>query len=494
MPVDIKTIHFDEDVCDLYFAMLLKQPSLLKVALDNVGEAAFRELLPANINYSLFWFCLKTALKNYPDLKLTKPTMFKGCFKLLSSLYDDEEARKQIALELAIMFEKLETLDVVPNREWILDHTKFIMQQGQVAVQAREIMSQVQSKAINMDEGVDKLAALASAMSPTDRAAVDPIEAMMGTTLVRQPLERTYIDWFDAAIGGGFVKNEPHTIIMPTGAGKTTISAMIAAYRAMHGKKTMVVVTESGVHPETLAKPLAAIFDKDANLFLDDSTNPLKQKDLSEDVQLRLRMVKDCIRYVDLVAKSNQGATFETFEAAYAREKQNGFEPSLVIIDWAGLLANSIMASNPKIKDMHTALEHVAIACTRFCSLTGVPIFITHQVAADKAQRNGIKPVYTSQDADNCKKWANHFCTAVVTTKFDDEKDNANKDGYGTFLFDKVRYGSPGKKVIVRRLGARCRFVEAGADIQWEKNRYTNVAKRGAFGKKQNASAAEDET
>lgn len=484
MATDIKTLVFDEDVCELYFAMLLKSPAYLKIALAHVEDKAFKELLP-NPDYSLFWYCLRTALQAYPDLKITKPVMFKGCFKLLAPIFQDEESRREKALNLALMYERLEKLDVVPNTGWLLDHTKYIMQQGQVVVQAREIMSQVEAKSLDMAEAVQKISALSSQTAPADREAVDPFKLLMGANYETPALEKTYVEWFDAAVGGGLVVNEPHTVIMPTGQGKTTLAAMISGYRALHGKSTMVVVTESGVHAQTVAKPLAALFNKPTSSILDKVNGPLAKP--TEEETLKVRMANNCIRYVDLVAKAGEGATFETFEAAFEREKAAGFVPGLVIIDWAGTLAMSMMMSNKKLSDMHTALEHLAVACTRFCRANQIPILITHQVAAAEADKNGIKPVYTVQDADNCKKWANHFCNAVVSTKF------AEDTGYGTFFFEKVRYGTPCAKVVVQRNGANCLFIKAGADIEFSKNRYVSVTKRGAFGKKLHASA-EDET
>jgi hypothetical protein len=241
----------------------------------------------------------------------------------------------------------------------------------------------------------------------------------------------------------------------------------------------MVVVTESGVHAQTVAKPLAAIFNKPADLFLDKSTSPLAK--LSENEGLLVSMASNCIRYVDLVAKAGEGATFETFEAAFERERIGGFTPGLVVIDWAGVLAMSMMSANSKLKDMHMALEHLAVSCTRFCRSHQIPILITHQVAAAIAAKNGVRPVYTAQDADNCKKWANHFCTAIVSTKFEDTT------GYGTFIFDKVRYGISGAHVVVQRNGACCRFLPAPTGVKFSKNRYMDEAKLGSFGTKTRA-------
>lgn len=475
MADEIKDIIFDESVCDLYLAMLLKSMPDFRLAAKNIKPEAFRELLPTNIDYFYYWYCLCPAVIKFEDLKLTKSTVVNGCFIALKNLFpDDEPQRKEIAGRLGILFDRLSAFDCVPDKDWVVEYTRYIMQHGQVAVEMRDISAQVDNKRITVEEALENIQNLRGKMGPAKRKLVDPFD-LLAADDESVPVEKTYIEWFDTLCGGGLVVNEPHTIIMPTSAGKTLLSAQIGAFRAMHAKSTLIVITEGGTSKQIVSKVVASILNMPWTIIADgkNPSNPIKHPDkLDEKQQLLLQLCRGSVKYVDLVDRG-QGVSFEDFESEYANARDAGFDPGMIIIDWAGLLAMSLV-TNGKHRDMHMALEHIAINCTRFCEKHKRPIFITHQVAADTASKNGIRPVYTVQDADNCKKWANHFATAIVSTKYDDA-------GYGTMLFGKVRYGQPDQSIVLRRDGAKCRFFKAPPNIAFQKTRYVDTADRGEF-------------
>lgn len=475
MPDEVKDIIFDDVVCELYLAMLLKSMTDFRLAAKNIEPEAFKELLPHNLDYYYYWYCLQPAVLKYENLVLTKHSFYAGCSAALKTLYpDDEEQRKQAVERLVALYDKLVASDNVPDHDWIVEHTRYIMQHGQVAVEIREIQAQVENKRISVEEALDDIQNLRGKMGPAKRKLVDPFE-LMAEDDASVEMEKTYIDWFDTHCGGGLVVNEPHTIIMPTSAGKTTLSAQIGAARAMHGKSTLIVLTEGGASKQILSKVVASVLNMPWNLLADgkNPANPLRNPKLLDEKQsLLLQLCKGSVKFVDLV-DNGSGVSFEDFEAEYANALEEKFDPGLIIIDWAGLLALSLVTSG-KHRDMHMALENIAVNCTRFCNKYKRPILITHQVAADTASKNGIRPVYTIQDADNCKKWANHFSTAVVSTKYDES-------GYGTMLFGKVRYGQPDQSIVLRRDGAKCRFLKAPPNIVFQKTRYVDAYDRGSF-------------
>ncbi len=169
---------------------------------------------------------------------------------------------------------------------------------------------------------------------------------------------------------------------------------------------------------------------------------------------------------------TGSGTTFEDIVNTYETFVSEGWEPGLIIIDWAGLLGTSLVAQGKFEKLVH-ALEDVAISCTKFCTKYKIPILITQQVSPAQAQAKGTSPTYTCQDVDECKKWSNHFATAIVSTKFDE-------NDHGTFIFEKVRYGTPNKRVVMKRDGAKCRFYVA-KNIEYRSSKYTDATKQSSF-------------
>lgn len=477
-PKKVDEISFDEGTADTYLAMLLKHRESFKKAAEYIQSTAFSVLIPFDNSYPAYWLCLSFAIKKYPDIVLTEDLVRRGSFTKLKKELGNEEIAKERTEEVVELFKRVSALDVTPDLKWINDHTRFIMSRGQVAPRLKEIMAEADDKKITVEQAINEAHELKKQLGPSDRTHIDPfsLENMLPEEDTSN-LEKTYVDWFDAAVGGGLLKNEPHTLIMPTGQGKTTMSSMIAGYRAKHGKKTMVVITEGGLSRRITSKVQAALLNFEADLFLLDKNSPLNatnREKLSDAQKGFLKAAVGAVRYIDLVDHGT-GVTFSDFVTEYEKAISEGFKPELIIIDWAGLLAKSLV-DNGQYQEQHQALEHIAVSCVNFCKTTEIPILITQQVAAAIAEEKGISPKYVVQDVDGCKKWANHFCNAVISTKFDE-------DGYGTFYFEKVRYGPPNQYIIVKRDGAKAQFHKADDGYEFEKGAYINMDTASSFGK-----------
>lgn len=474
----VEEISFDDGTADTYLAMLLKHRESFKKAAEYITPEAFEQLFPFDSAYRYYWLCLSFAVKKYPDLVFTEDIVRRGSFTQLKKLFNNEEAPKELTEDVVKLFNRISALQVTPDLTWINAHTRFIMSRGQVEPKLKHLVEEAVKKNITVEQALNEAHDLKKQLGPSDRTHIDPfsLENMLPEE-DSSNLEKTYVDWFDAAVGGGLLKSEPHTLIMPTGQGKTTMSSMIAGYRAKFGKKTMVVITEGGLSRRITSKVQAALLNLEADLFLLDSSSPLagaNREKLTDAQKGFLKAAAGKVRYIDLVDHGT-GVTFSDFVTEYEKAVGEGFKPELVIIDWAGLLAKSLV-DNGQYQEQHQALEHIAISCVNFCKSVEVPILITQQVAAAIAEEKGVKPDYVVQDVDGCKKWANHFCNAVISTKF-------TEDNFGTFFFEKVRYGPPNQKIIVKRDGARAQFHKADDGYIYESDAYINIKTASSFGK-----------
>ena len=459
-------LELDKGSTEIYLSMLLKDNSLFKMAVEYITPEVFTQVFPEHEEFYLFWFVLAPVIKKY-KLKLTADLVRKGSHARLSALYENEEDRKAKVKLLTNFFIKVDTLNSGADKQWVLDYTKLLMQTGSVLPKMASLTAQAEIGDIEISDAVKQLSDLSRHLGPTQRPVVDPFDLL---TLPPQEedadLVKTYIDWFDIATGGGLYKEEPHTLIMPTGEGKTTVTGQIAAFRARHKQKTLVVITEGGVNRKMTSKIQGALLQLPCKSFDKDDTSPLfKPELLNETHKNFLQNASGAVRLIDLV-DHGEGVGWLDFIREYDRCVSEGFQPGLIVIDWAGLLAKSLV-DNAVYKDQHMALEHIAIQCTNFCKEFKVPILITQQVTAAIAETKGTRPTYTVQDVDGCKKWANHFCTAAISTKFDDK-------GFGTMFFEKTRYSEGNQRIILQRKGNIGTFVKAPDSVKFSGSRYVD--------------------
>lgn len=455
--------EFDCNTADIFLSMALKNQSLFKLAAAYVEPEFFENLFPVEEEYYLFWYVLAPAIKKFGKLKLSRDLIIKGSTSRLATLFEDPDERKKKVKKVVILYDKVVGLDIEPDKEFFMSLTRTIMQQGNVLPRLTQIAASADMGG-DVEAAVQEVSKLSRGLGPTSRAVVDPFDLLtVPPEQNDEDLVKTHIDWFDMGCGGGLYREEPHTAILPTGQGKTTLACQIAAFRARKGEKTLVVITEGGVNRKMTSKVQGALLQMPCNLFDKDSTNPLnKPEELTDTHRNYLTNARGCSRYVDLV-DHGEGISWLDFEREFERAVDEGFTPGLIIIDWAGLLAKSLV-DNGIYRDQHMALEHIAIQCAHFCKEHKIPILITQQVAAAVAEQKGVRPSYTAQDVDGCKKWANHFCTAVVSSKFD-------TSGHGTMFFEKTRY-SEQQKLVLQRKGHMSTFVRAKPSVRFSGSRY----------------------
>lgn len=474
-------LTIDQDSAELLLGMLVKDQKLFKLAADYINPEAFQNLFPEREDFFLFWFVLAPAVKKYGSLKLSKDLVKKGSGARLAMLYEDPSERAEKVEYVVDLYNKVEQLDVTPDKQMVMDFIRIIMQKGSVLPQLTQIVAAAEFDG-DVTSAVTKATQLSRQLGPTQRPVIDPFDlATLPPQEEETDLVKTYIDWFDAACGGGLYREEPHTIVLPTGEGKTTLSCQIAAFRARKGEKTLVVITEGGVNRKMTSKVQGALLQMPCKAFDRDDTSPLRDPSSLTPTHLNyLANARGATRYIDLV-DHGEGVSWLDFVREYERCIDEGFQPGLVIIDWAGLLAKSLV-DNGVYRDQHMALEHIAISCTNFCKETRVPILITQQVTAAIAEQKGIRPTYTVQDVDGCKKWANHFCTAMIATKFD-------SNNYGTAFFEKTRYSEGSQKVILKRRGDISTFIKAPESVRWAGSRYVDADEQ--FGDADNAAQSD---
>jgi hypothetical protein len=390
-------------------------------------------------------------------------------------LYGGVVTKEVILLELLRIFEESPPEDdgyTEPEMRLLLD--ELFIEQEFMDKHVLELISKYKKQfhlaAINRDADDDKsvnkhLEGLQDAAKlKVQKYVPEEVRIFKGLTSVQDILPYlmqtdripTGVDFIDHALDGGVLKGEVIGLIMPTKAGKTTLSLQIASEKVVRSEHVMYVQFEQVIQGDlALRKTVLCSASTRKDWKLKPGELP------SSEVQDRL--VK-AAPYWDTYLHAFDGwvssanplySPSEIFELVGKLTKENK-KPGLVILDWWGQILNKMLVCNgihtEDTKRAQQAYMHEIKTCAKDYD---VPVIIFHQLRGASAGKKGIA---TAHDAQGDRDWPNLMDACFVSSRKDSES-------HVTFRLDISRSTACTDDIRVKLDGQRCKFVADAADF-----------------------------
>jgi hypothetical protein len=266
----------------------------------------------------------------------------------------------------------------------------------------------------------------------------------------------TGVDFVDRSLDGGVLNGEVVGFIMPTKAGKTTLSLQFG-YESVFRKRHVVYLQfEQSIQGDlsirqcvlASASTRSAWKLREGELPSPEITNRFLQAAPYWDSYMH--------SYDGWVSSANPlRSPAEIFEIV-AKLTAEGKKPGLVILDWWGQILNKLIVSNgihkDDIKRAQQNWMHEIKTCAKECD---VPVVIFHQLRGAAAGKKGLA---TAHDAQGDRDWPNLMDACFVSSRKDSES-------HVTFRLDISRSTACTDDIRVKLDGERCKFIADTADF-----------------------------
>lgn len=332
----------------------------------------------------------------------------------------------QLTELLEYIFHNEEKLNIPFTQQWL-----------RMAI-AEKMQTALQNKLV---EDSFELEELQSLMADHKDAAVDPFHMPREENFVdklpelMRPRETTPTGLFfmDEVMGGGMYPAEMTALIIPSGGGKSTAALQISGHQVLQSNHVAYVSTEQGLEGDFIVRIGTLATRQSAKLFAGG------YEALSPDLRLKFDAVmtewQKYFHFFDLNKDENKitSITQLTKMLDHAFYDQ-GIEPSLIIIDWWGLLKDMLLdAAQKRAKDAtgERRLSRLIIQELRaWVKKRKARLIIFHQLGGAASAKSPGK-IQSSHDAQEDKNFNNQFDFAFVGSKKDPHtnivKFNADK-------------------------------------------------------------------
>ena len=247
-------------------------------------------------------------------------------------------------------------------------------------------------------------------------------------------------------------------IIAPQAAGKSTLGIqMTVAQAALLNRPSMLVLVEEGLNKSVWRNILACTTGIPTPVWEvnhDDVAETLKAAGRFDDVtRTKLENLNRNLTIVDLV--EHEGS-LEAVEQQIDMAADAGHRPHLIYIDWAGVLANKIMAlghGGQKFDKLEAAIKHVSSTLVQKAVKYNCLVTISQQMDTINATR-GTTAKHDAYCARDCKSFLEQFKYGITI--------NTREQGSDLTLMQcvKSRNDARPEPWIVKMFGAMARFEE----------------------------------
>lgn len=313
----------------------------------------------------------------------------------------------------------------------------------------------------------DKLQGLATRKAASAGSAVT--EDLFAEAPVDNPRRRSGLPWMDSMFGGGrgMVRGAVAGIIAPMAHGKTTMGVLQTVTAALQGETALLCLAEEGLTQTVRTRIMACATSID--------TQELEGVDLRSvqaivDVAVRLGLngeataikianVRKHLKVLDLV--ETEGG-FEEIETTVANLAMSGRNPECLYIDWAGKMADRIMAKGLRgrsFKEKRDALSLLSECTAELAYRHNNTTWISQQMTteASKAPAGTIHTQYVAMD---CQAWAIPFKYLMVLGTRD------KQTGIQQCRIAKARDDAPDQFRLLKMHGAIARFEDVSDAFQ----------------------------
>jgi hypothetical protein len=288
----------------------------------------------ADPGYKLVWECIRDTYLN-TGAKPTPRMLVNQCMEHLASI--DIVTRDRAEAQVVSVFanDNLGSGTELLKREHVQALLKTASRRA--AVDKMLTVSTLDDKSSDgLIEHVSDVATMLKNVVPKRSVRKRPLAKEERTRLLRVTKRwRWGIDYWDEA-GLTWYKKEIHGLLGPTGGGKTTNMTNIATRQLKEGRKVLIALYEQCLEEDVEQRILSNL----ANV----SMNELRDRN-EEDIDPKVRDKIDaaCEKYVDnlvvfdMVGEDAGTGGVEELKAQIAEEeKETGFFPDLIIVDWLG--------------------------------------------------------------------------------------------------------------------------------------------------------------
>ncbi len=274
------------------------------------------------------------------------------------------------------------------------------------------------------------------------------------------------IDFLDKKLGDGL---GPPTgcagvIIVPQGGGKTSIAFQFCVSQILLGKPALLVITEGGWDLVINAKVYACLTGIPYNIILRHRCN-MKRVVVDPEcigpdfdpttIDIKLEAFNRYFYVHDMIAKPGNMDSIKLEVDRITRE-HNGVPPGVVAVDWAGPLADYMMANTGEREcaTKEAAIRKIAERCAKIGSECGTFCWLTHQMNNEQIQR-GPAADATEYCGLDCKNIGQAMKLVLTINK------KCPKTGIQKMCIPKARDSVSAIQILVRLNGALSRFSEA---------------------------------
>jgi hypothetical protein len=288
----------------------------------------------ADPGYKLMWECIRDTYVN-TSVKPTPVMLIHQCMNHLASI--DSISRKRAEAQIVPVFKNnyLNTGTSLLKRE----HVQALMGDAsrRAAVDKLLTVNTLNDKSSNnLIEHVSGVSSMLQNVIPKKSVRVHPLAKEERTRLLRVTERWSWgIDYWDEA-GLSWYKKEIHGLLGPTGGGKTVNMTNIATRQIKQGRNVLIVLYEQALEEDVTQRILSNL----ANV----SMNELRDRNEADiDPKIRAKIDAACEQYekklmaFDMVGQdAGSGGVDELKAQIAAAERETGFVPDLIIIDWLG--------------------------------------------------------------------------------------------------------------------------------------------------------------
>jgi hypothetical protein len=268
------------------------------------------------------------------------------------------------------------------------------------------------------------------------------------------------IPWFDKLFGDGqgLMVGSGVGICAPSGMGKSTFGYQVGAAMALQGKHVLYAIFEEGATGSVKRCLRSAITGIPTTTFAkcnDDCQKAAELEGLSADmVAEKVKLQKKYIHVMDMTVIPG---TFDAIEGEVRSLTQRDMAPSIIYIDYAGLVAKRLMndAVAKRVKlDMEPAMREVALLTNDLAKRYNLIAYIATQMAGSAIEKGASASVdmMASQGAKLFPEAMKYFLTISPFDK---------KTGLQTLRVGKARNDPKEKEVILKMDGAGVGFNES---------------------------------
>jgi hypothetical protein len=265
----------------------------------------------------------------------------------------------------------------------------------------------------------------------------------------RRPLGVPFID---VSAGGGMVGGEMLLAMMPSGAGKTTLSFQLCDACVRRERHVLYLQFEQPLKGDLMRRALVLASGTTRDDWAVGSVEEVSPAVL-ESLKANMARWDKYFHFIDHWQKP--GAKFPSVSVIgdlIEQYKQAGQAPYLVVIDWWGIVRSMILACS-RLRSDSERRDYINVELKLLASLADhhdVRFVVFQQMSGASAAKGKPGSMFEGME----DKTIGLFFDLVMTSDRPDKSD-----GTISLLFDKARMGAGG--TIRQRLdGQRCKFVD----------------------------------